>query len=115
GVLRAHELLDDSLRRAGLGRLEFRDAPEARVTAILQQAKDGFHQIGTTRMASQPQDGVVDADCRVHGVENLYVASSSVFPRSSQANPTFPAVALALRLASHLADQVQRSRLEAVA
>jgi choline dehydrogenase-like flavoprotein len=114
-VLRAHELLDDSLRRAGLGRLEFREAPEARLTAILQQAKDGFHQIGTTRMARRPQDGVVDADCRVHGIENLYVASSSVFPRSSQANPTFPAVALALRLAAHLADQVQRSRLEAVA
>jgi choline dehydrogenase-like flavoprotein len=114
-VLRAHELLDDSLRRAGLGRLEFRNAPEARVTAILQQARDGFHQIGTTRMALRPQDGVVDVDCRVHGIENLYVASSSVFPRSGQANPTFPAVALALRLAAHLADQVQQSRLEAVA
>jgi choline dehydrogenase-like flavoprotein len=114
-VLRAHNLLDDSLRRAGLGRLEFRDAPQARLTAILRQAKDGFHQIGTTRMASRPQDGVVDADCRVHGIENLYVASSSVFPRSSQANPTFPAVALALRLAAHLADQVQQSKLAAVA
>jgi choline dehydrogenase-like flavoprotein len=114
-VLRAHELLDDSLRRAGLGRLEFHEAPEARITAILQQAKDGFHQIGTTRMALRPRDGVVDADCRVHGIQNLYVASSSVFPRSSQANPTFPAVALALRLAAHLADQVQQSRLEAVA
>ncbi|MBV8698940.1 MAG: GMC family oxidoreductase [Bradyrhizobium sp.] len=107
-VLRAHELLDDSLRRAGLGRLDFHEAPEARIAAILRQAKDGFHQIGTTRMALRPQDGVVDSDCRVHGIENLYVASSSVFPRSSQANPTFPAVALALRLATHLADRVQR-------
>jgi choline dehydrogenase-like flavoprotein len=114
-VLRAHELLDGSLRRAGLGRLEFRDAPEARIPNILRQARDGFHQIGTTRMSLRAQDGIVDADCRVHGVENLYVASSSVFPRSGQANPTFPAVALALRLAAHLADQDQQSGLGAVA
>jgi choline dehydrogenase-like flavoprotein len=114
-VLRAHELLDDSLRRAGLGRLEFHDAPETRIANILRQAKDGFHQIGTTRMALRPQDGVVNVDCRVHGMENLYVSSSSVFPRSGQANPTFPAVALALRLAAHLAGRHEQSKLGAVA
>jgi choline dehydrogenase-like flavoprotein len=114
-VLRAHELLDRSLRQAGLGRLEYRVQAEMRIASILQQAKDGFHQIGTTRMGLKPEDSVVDTECRVHGIENLYVSSSSVFPSSSQANPTFAAVALALRLAAHLADQARTSDLGAAA
>jgi choline dehydrogenase-like flavoprotein len=61
-----------------------------------------FHQSGTTRMATDPRFGVVDADCRVYGVENLYIAGSSVFPTGGHANPTFTIVALALRLADHL-------------
>jgi choline dehydrogenase-like flavoprotein len=108
-VLRAHEVLDRSLQQAGLGRLAFHDAAEARLERILQQATDGYHQIGTTRMGLSPQDSVVDANCRVHGTENLYVSSSSVFPGSGQANPTFVTVALALRLAAHLSAQVQGS------
>jgi choline dehydrogenase-like flavoprotein len=114
-VLRGHELLDQTLRQAGLGRLEYRIPAEMRIAGILQQAKDGFHQIGTTRMGLKPEDSVVDAQCRVHGVENLYVSSSSVFPSSSQANPTFAAVALALRLAAHLADEALTSDVGAAA
>ncbi len=59
------------------------------------------HHMGTTRMAADPSQGVVNRDCRVHGVANLFVASSSVFPTSSQANPTLTIVALAIRLADH--------------
>lgn len=106
-VLRAHELLDQSLQNAGYGRLEYRVAPEARLASILQQARDGFHQIGTTRMGLKPDDSIVDTDCRTHGVENLYVCSSSVFASSGQANPTFAAAALALRLAAHLAEKAK--------
>ena len=62
----------------------------------------GHHHMGTTRMAEDPRRGVVDADCRVYGVRNLYVAGSSVFPTSGAANPTLTVVALALRLADHL-------------
>jgi hypothetical protein len=62
----------------------------------------GHHHLGTTRMSADPSDGVVDVDCRVHGMENLYVAGSSVFPTGSCANPTFMIVALAHRLAAHL-------------
>jgi choline dehydrogenase-like flavoprotein len=61
-----------------------------------------YHQTGTTRMSASPQEGVVDASCKVHGVENLYVAGSSVFPTGGHANPTFTIVALALRLSDHL-------------
>jgi choline dehydrogenase-like flavoprotein len=67
--------------------------------------KPHFHHMGTTRMASDPASGVVDADCRVHGVENLYVAGSSVFPTGGNANPTLTIIALALRLADHLAGE----------
>ena len=58
--------------------------------------------MGTTRMDANNRRGVVDADGRVHGMANLYVAGSSVFPTSGAANPTLTIVALALRLAAHL-------------
>ncbi|MET0181047.1 MAG: GMC family oxidoreductase [Novosphingobium sp.] len=61
-----------------------------------------YHQMGGTRMSADPRDGVVDADCRVHGYANLYVAGSSVFATGGWANPTLTIIALALRLADHL-------------
>lgn len=61
-----------------------------------------WHHMGSTRMSADPSSGVVDTDCRVHGVANLYVAGSSVFPRSGIAPPTLSIVALALRLGDHL-------------
>lgn len=102
-VVRAHELLDAGLRRCGLGRLDYRDADrEDRIDAVLAMASDGFHQIGGARMGRDPTSSVADADAAVHGLPNLHVASSAVFCSSGQANPTFSAVALALRLADHL-------------
>ncbi len=67
------------------------------------------HHMGTTRMSASPQHGVVDVDCRVHGVANLFVAGSSVFPTAGAGTPTLTIVALALRLADHLAT-LQRER-----
>ncbi len=60
------------------------------------------HHLGTTRMSACTEDGVVDADCRVHDLENLYIVGGSVFPTVSWANPTFTVLALTLRLAQHL-------------
>lgn len=57
-------------------------------------------------MSGDPASGVVDANCRVHGVSNLYVAGSSVFPTCGYANATLTIVALALRLADHLQENV---------
>ena len=70
--------------------------------SVWEQAGDGFHQVGTTRMSEHPQDGVVGTNCNVHGLDNLFVASSSIFVTSGQANSTFMIVAFALRLADHL-------------
>ena len=60
------------------------------------------HHMGTTRMASAPEFGVVDTNCKVFGTENLYVAGSSVFATSGASNPTMPILQLALRLVEHL-------------
>ena len=62
----------------------------------------GDHHMGALRMSAAPEDGIVDPDCRVHSVENLYIAGSAVFPTSGYANPTLTIIALALRLADHL-------------
>ena len=62
----------------------------------------GNHHLGTTRMSADPKQGVVDADSQVHGVGNLYIAGSSVFPTYGASNPTLNLVALTLRLADHL-------------
>jgi choline dehydrogenase-like flavoprotein len=62
----------------------------------------GRHHMGTTRMHVDERSGVVDANCRVHGCANLYIAGSSVFPTSGYANPTLTIVALAVRLADHI-------------
>lgn len=62
----------------------------------------GAHHMGTTRMSSNPQAGVVDSNCAVHGVDNLFIAGSSVFPTAGFANPTLTILALGLRLADHL-------------
>jgi choline dehydrogenase-like flavoprotein len=69
---------------------------------MLRDGAYGGHHLGTARMSETPRTGVVDADCRVHGVENLFIAGGAVFPTSGQANPTLTILALALRLADHL-------------
>lgn len=65
-------------------------------------AIDMAHTMGTTRMSDDPRQGVVDRQCRVHGVVGLYIAGGSVFPTGGHANPTLMIVALAVRLADHL-------------
>jgi choline dehydrogenase-like flavoprotein len=99
-VHRAHALLEEELRRSGVGRLM--SAMGAEADPWPSRLRGARHHMGTTRMHPDPRRGVVDADGRVHGVGNLYVAGSSVFPTSGAANPTLTIVALAIRLAEHL-------------
>ncbi|WP_428929793.1 GMC oxidoreductase [Marinibacterium sp. SX1] len=103
GTVAAHRQLAAALQAAGLARVEMDDDDDALARSVAAQARDGYHQIGLARMSAGPETGVVDADCQVHGTRNLYVASAAAFPVSSQANPTLSVVALALRLAAHLA------------
>jgi choline dehydrogenase-like flavoprotein len=96
---RLHELLNTRFTAAGFGTVEssLTDDP-----ACDPAYTDASHAMGATRMSDNPRDGVVDADCRVHGVANLFMAGSSVFPTGGQAPPTLTIVCLALRLADHL-------------
>jgi len=66
--------------------------------------------MGTTRMDSSEKRGVVDANCQVHGLNNLFIAGSSVFTTSGSANPTLTIIALALRLADHLSLRAKERR-----
>jgi choline dehydrogenase-like flavoprotein len=83
--------------------LEF-DPLELNVEDRGEDWRIGFfsHHIGTTRMSDDPKKGVVDRNCRVHGIANLFIAGSSVFPTGGSAAPTLTLVALAIRLADHL-------------
>jgi choline dehydrogenase-like flavoprotein len=94
----SQESLDAALHAAGIGRMQFMLGDE-HPAALLE---GNFHHLGATRMHADSSKGVVDADCRVHGIRNLYVAGSSVFPTYGCSNPTLTVVALALRLADHL-------------
>jgi choline dehydrogenase-like flavoprotein len=96
---RLHELLSERVDAAGIGTLEstLLDDPDSEPAYT-----DADHPMGTTRMSADPRHGVVDTDCRVHGVGNLYVAGSSVFPTGGNAPPTFTIACLALRVGDRL-------------
>jgi choline dehydrogenase-like flavoprotein len=99
-MMRAHEIFAQELGRTGLGRLRMNsnDVGYDPMNAI----DNGHHHMGTTRMHADPRQGVVDEHCRVHGIANLFIAGSSVFPTYSFDDPTMTIVALSLKLSDHL-------------
>jgi choline dehydrogenase-like flavoprotein len=101
-VVRAHELLEKDLQRAGVGRLRWTYG-DASYETVAATARDGYHQLGGAVMSNDPAEGIVDRNCRTHDLENLFIASGCVFPTGGQANPTLTIIALACRLAEHLA------------
>jgi choline dehydrogenase-like flavoprotein len=100
------ELLGAEVGRAGIGRLRilYREDESGWPDTL----GGGQHHMGTTRMSDDPKQGVVDRDCRVHEMSNLFVAGSSVFPTPGGATPTLMLVALAIRLADRLKGRVLR-------
>lgn len=95
-------LLARELKRIGLGDLQLADwlvTPEA---DWRNKLSDQNHHMGTTRMSVSPREGVVNTDCRLHSVDNVYVISTAVFPTGGHANPTLTMLALAKRLADRL-------------
>jgi choline dehydrogenase-like flavoprotein len=110
-VRRLEELLGAALTQLG----EPRPVAEPWLTegSWRDAMTDRAHPIGTTRMADDPREGVVDRNCAVHGVHGLYVAGSSTFPTSGHVNPMLTTVALSIRLADHLKDHLRRSPAQA--
>lgn len=97
------KLLNHRLAWHGIGRIQSKPDQHSYPEAGETYLHGGHHHYGTTRMGDSVRRSVVDRDCRVHGLANLYIAGSSVFPTSGQVNPTLSIVALSARLAAHLA------------
>ncbi len=105
-VRRGVNLFREALRRSGAG--SFDHDPAALSAMITCHGDQGNHHVGTTRMGTDRRSSVVDADCRVHGVDNLYVAGASVFPTSGLGDPMLTVTALSIRLGERLKRQEQR-------
>jgi choline dehydrogenase-like flavoprotein len=71
----------------------------------------GWHHMGTTRMSDDPKKGVVDANCKVHSLSNLYIAGASCYTTSAAPNPTLTLIALTIRLSDHIKQQVRENRI----
>jgi choline dehydrogenase-like flavoprotein len=97
-----YKLLGQEMGRTGLGRVQLRDWLLSDDRTWPSFISGGWHHMGTTRMHADPKQGVVDANCRVHGIGNLYVAGAAVYPTAGAANPTLTLVALSLRLSDYL-------------
>lgn len=99
----AHNIFMDRYIKANVGGYSY---SESGLDQFINQKINSFnsaaHHLGTTRMSEDPRFGVVDQNCLVHGMTNLYVAGSSVFPTGGHVNPTLTIVALSLRLGEHI-------------
>jgi len=111
-VVRTHDFLDKWLRKCNCGELDYWFPKAELPGAIRSMSRDGVHQVGTTRISNNDRDGVVDENLKIWGAPNLYVCSSSVFPTSGQANPTFLLGVFAVRLAHHLSVKSSSIRQE---
>lgn len=100
-MIRSTTLIGQICGANGLGRMELEDFDRP-----FWGTGTSWHQLGTTRMAVSPTEGVVDPDARVHGTRNLFMAGGSVMPTNGRANPTLTIVALSIRLADHLKTEV---------
>jgi len=105
-VSRSVALLADDFRQQRIGTFDY--DPAGVESEMTRYGAFGGHHIGTARMGRDPRSSVVNADCRIHEVGNLFIASSATFPTSSQANPTLTLIAFALRLSAHLKSLLQR-------
>ena len=99
-ILKLHDEIQTLLDGTGAGTLSW-DAGRPPKTDELPYSS-ASHHMGTTRMGKDPENSVVDEECQVHGIGNLHIAGSSVFPTGGFSNPTFTIVALAIRLADRL-------------
>lgn len=108
-ILNSNLILGKELGRLGIGRLKINDWLFDKKIEWPKFLGGGWHHLGITRMHEDPKKGVVDKNCKVHSINNLYISSSSVFTTSGVANPTLTIVALSLRLADYLNKHVNRA------
>jgi len=110
-IRRAQEIITEEIARAGLGQLQTKRDGEL----PQMQGPGAHHHMGTTRMHTDSNQGVVNENCQVHGISNLFIAGSSVFPTGGFANPTLTIIALAIKLADHVKTVMARNTAGVVA
>jgi len=111
-IRKSLELLGQEIGKAGIGRLRLREwLQDPTNEEWSSELGGGWHHMGTTRMASNAKEGVVDSNCKVYGLDNLFVAGSSCFTTSGAANPTLSLIALSLRLSDHLKERLQIEKI----
>ena len=102
-VRRIHQIIGQQVGIAGLGRVKLMEyLRDENDDTFPDSTNGGWHHMGTTRMNEDPKKGVVNANCQVHGISNLFVAGSACYPTSGAPNPTLTLVALSLRLSDHV-------------
>lgn len=101
---KGQETIVRELSAAGIGRFVVEELTEEHIN---EHVSGRNHHMGTTRMAADESNGVVDPDCRVFGIDNLYIAGSSIFPTAGYGGPTMLLIAFALRLAEHIKTRVR--------
>ena len=105
-VFNINKLLGQQIGAAGIGRVKLRDFLLDGDVQLPDYTSGGWHHLGTTRMSEDPKKGVVDANCKIHGIDNLYVAGSSCYATGGAVNPTLTVVAISLRLANHIKEKM---------
>jgi choline dehydrogenase-like flavoprotein len=107
-VRKLNELIGQQVGIAGIGRVKLADfLLDEKDESMPNFTSGGWHHMGTTRMSDDPKKGVVDANCKIHGLDNLFVAGSSCYPTGGCVNPTLTLVALSLRLSDHLKEKIK--------
>lgn len=106
-AVRTQQLMDAALRQANQGRIHI----QMKANELPKNLHGGYHHMGTTRMHTDPKQGVVDENGRVHGLSNLYIAGPSIFPTGGYANPVLTIVALTVRLADHLKTKFEEGQI----
>lgn len=105
-VFTINKLLGQQIGAAGIGRVKLKEFLLDGDVQLPDYTSGGWHHLGTTRMSDDPKHGVVDANCKIHGIDNLYIAGSSCYTTGGAVNPTLTVVAISLRLANHIKEKM---------
>ncbi len=107
-VYTINKLIGQQVGIAGIGRVRLKDwLADDNIKELPDYTSGGWHHLGTTRMSDNPKTGVVDANCKIHGIGNFYVAGASCYTTGGAVNPTLTCVAISLRLSDHLKERIK--------
>lgn len=106
-VRKIYQILGQQVGIAGIGRVRLNEfLRDENDDTFPDTTNAGWHHMGTTRMANDPKKGVVDSNCQVHGITNLFIAGAACYPTSGASNPTLTLTALSLRLSNYLKNKM---------